>query len=153
MKPEHAIPLLAGRGHRLTKDEPLLILLKLVDREELIRRLPQDRGRVKRILMEHGYRIGDDDPLFLLLDVLQIQYWSLVSSIQLQQREASRKNGPMVAALSAVVGLVGLITGIWLSYGRIEPSFVGIGAISLALAALGAGCGWLIWRRGQSDGA
>lgn len=56
MKPEHAIRMLAGRGHKLTTDEPLLILLKLVDREELIRHLPQDRNRVKRLLMEHGYQ-------------------------------------------------------------------------------------------------
>lgn len=152
MKPEHAIPMLAHRGHKLTQDEPLLILLKLVDREELIRQLPQDRNRIKRLLMEHGYRIGDDDPLFLVLDLLQIQYWSLVSSIQLEQRKASRKSGPIVAGLTAVVGLVGLIAGIWLSHGSVEPSYVGVGAISLVLAGLGAGCGWLVWKRGLSDG-
>lgn len=152
MKPEHAIRMLAGRGHKLTTDEPLLILLKLVDREELIRHLPQDRNRVKRLLMEHGYRIGDDDPLFLVLDLLQIQYFSLVSSIELKQRKASRKNGPMAAALSAAVGLVGLIAGIRLSFGHVEPSYVAVGAISLALAGLGIGCGWLVWKRGLPDG-
>lgn len=152
MKPEHAIPMLARRGHKLTTDEPLLLLLKLVDREELIRQLPQDRNRVKRLLMEQGYRIADDDPLFLVLDLLQIQYWSLVSSIQLKQREASRKNGPITGALSAAVGLVGLIAGIWLSYGRVEPTYVGVGAISLALAGLAIGCGWLVSKRGVPDG-
>lgn len=152
MKPDIARSLLGYRGHKLAANEPLLILLKVVG-EEVIKTLPQDRDRVKRILIEHGCRINNDDPLFLLLDLVQIQYLSMVDRIRLRQRKEARSAGPLAAALSAGAGLVGLLAGIWLAHGRIEPSYVGIAATSFAIAGLCAGCGWVVWRRGLPDGA
>lgn len=152
MKPEVARSLLGYRGHKLAANEPLLILLKVMG-EEVIKTLPQDRDKVKRILIEHGCRIGNDDPLFLLLDLVQIQYLSVVDRIHLRQRKETRKVWPLATALSAGAGFVGLLLGIWLSHGRIDPSYVGIAAASMALAGLSAGGGLLLWRRGLSDGA
>lgn len=152
MKPDIARSLLGYRGHKLAASEPLLILLKVMG-EEVIKTLPQDRDRVKRILIEHGCRISNDDPLFLLLDLVQIQYLSMVDRIRLRQRKKARSAWPLAAALSAGAGVVGLFAGIWLANGRIEPSYVGIAAISFGISGLCAGCGWLIWRRGLPDGA
>jgi hypothetical protein len=152
MKSDIARSLLSYRGHKLAANEPLLILLKVMG-EEIIRTLPQDRDRVKRILSEHGCRISNDDPLFLLLDLVQIQYLSMVDRIRLRQRKETRRTWPLAAALSVGTGLVGLLAGIWLSHGRIGPGYVGVAATSFALAGLCAGCGWLVWRRGLPDGA
>lgn len=152
MRPDVARSLLGYRGHKLAANEPLLILLKVMG-EEVIKTLPQDRDKVKRILIEHGCRISNDDPLFLLLDLVQIQYLSMVDRTHLRQRKETRKVWPVAAALSAGAGFVGLLLGIWLSYGRVDPSYVGIAAASMALAGLSAGCGLLLWRRDQCDGA
>ncbi|MET2521748.1 hypothetical protein [Ralstonia pseudosolanacearum] len=152
MKSDIARSLLGYRGHKLAANEPLLILLKVMD-EEIIKTLPQDRDRVKRILIEHGCRINNDDPLFLLLDLVQIQYLSMVDGIRLRRRQETRRTWPLAAAMSAGAGFVGLIAGIWLSHGRVDLSYVGVAATSMALAGIGAACGLLVWRRGLSDGA
>lgn len=152
MKPDIARSLLGYRGHKLAANEPLLILLKVMS-DEVIKTLPQDRDRVKRILIEHGCRISNDDPLFLLLDLVQIQYLAMVDRIHLRQRKDARRAWPLAATLSASVGLVALLSGIWLGCGNMEPSYVGIAATSFALAGVSVGCGWLVWRRGLPNGA
>jgi hypothetical protein len=149
--------LMTYRGHNLAASEPLLLLLKLADKGLVTNGIPPERAKLKRILADHGYRVSDDDPVFLCLDLMNmalLEKGEQVKKVLLEDPSlrGGKTDVKLAAAAFAMVGVIGMLLGLWLTSSD-APRYTAVAAATMVLIGAGAAVAFFVTRKGSFDGA